>query len=353
MAEPVRIGIVGVGAIGSVHADALAKVPGAEVVALCDILPDRLREKGWRHGVDRLYEDYREMVSLPDIDAVYVCVPNRLHKEVAVAAFEAGKHVFLEKPMALNAREGEDICAARDKAGKVLQMGMVQRQRDDSQVVKELIDKGELGEIYHIRVTLLRRRGIPGLGGWFTTKSESGGGPLIDIGVHSFDLAMWLSGLWNPTAVSAMTYAKFGPRMEDYHYVGMWAGPPDYAGTFDVEDYACGMVRFGDKATMTFNVAWAANTEGGNFVELLGTRAGVCRSGGPLILRGEYDDRPADIQIQHPTGADPYVRENEKFVAAVRGEAPPAATGEEGVVAMKLIDAIYRSAQEGREVAVE
>ncbi len=352
MSDKVRIGIIGVGTIGSVHADAYAKVENAEVVALCDILPDRLEEKGARHGVNTLYQNYHDLLADPNVEAVSVCVPNYIHSEIAIAAFEAGKHVMLEKPMAMNPRQGLDICAARDRAGKVLQMGMVRRQADDSQAVKKMVEDGDLGEIYHIHVVQIRRRGIPGLGGWFTTKAKSGGGPIIDIGVHSFDLAMWLSNLWEPTAVSAMTYAKFGSPMENYHYVGMWAGPPNYGGVFDVEDYACGLVRFGRKATMNFDIAWAANSPGANYVEILGDRGGLRLGDGPLVLLTEHNTRLADIKIQYPGGTDPFVRELEKFAAAVRGEAPPAATGEEGVVALKIIAGIYESAEKGCEVPI-
>ena len=111
---------------------------------------------------------------------------------------------------------------------------------------------------------------LPGLGGWFTTMAESGGGPMIDLGVHWFDISMWLSGLWNPTAVSAKTYAKFGPRMKDYKYVDMWAGPPKFDGVCDVEDYSTGMIRFGNDATLGFDISWAGNAEDRMYVEILG-----------------------------------------------------------------------------------
>ena len=257
----VRIGIIGCGAIGSVHADAYAKVPEAEVAALCDILPDKLKAKAERHKIGRTYDDYHKLLADPEIDAVSVCVPNHMHAPIAIDAFKAGKHVFLEKPMTLNAEIGKTILAARDASGKKLQMGMVWRQTPEVVVVKEAIDNGRLGEIYQTRVKLIRRRGIPGLGGWFTTKAQSGGGGLIDIAVHFLDLSMWITGNWNPTRVSAKTYSKFGSPMKDYHYVSMWAGPPKYDGVFDVDDYAAGLIRFGKKATLSFEVAWACNAE--------------------------------------------------------------------------------------------
>lgn len=351
MSEKVKIGIIGVGTIGSVHAEAYAKVADAELVALCDILPDRLQEKGTRHGVGKLYATHQELLADPEIEAVSVCVPNNCHAPIAIDAFKAGKHVMLEKPMAMNAQQGLDICAARDAAGKVLQMGMVRRQAPDSEIIREAIQSGRLGEIYQIRIRLIRRRGIPGMGGWFTTKAQSGGGGLIDIGVHFFDLAMWATGLWNPTAVSAKCYSKFGNPMKDYHYIGMWAGPPNYAGTFDVDDYAAGLVRFGDKATLSFEVAWACNAQDEQMLEILGTKGGV-KVGKDLVILTEVDDRIADVKLNYNAQKDGFAAELGKFVTAVKGQGEPAATGEEGVVAMKLIEAIYASSARNAEVQI-
>lgn len=352
MSEKVKIGIIGCGTIGSVHADAYAKVKDAEVVALCDILPDKLKEKSERHKIAKTYDDYHKLLADPEIEAVSVCVPNDMHAPIAIDAFKAGKHVLLEKPMTLSAELGREILAARDASGKKLQMGMVWRQTPEAQVVKEAIDAGRLGEIYQIRVKLIRRRGIPGLGGWFTTKAKSGGGGLIDIAVHFLDLSMWSTGLWEPTKVSAKTYSKFGSPMQDYHYVSMWAGPPKYDGVFDVDDYAAGFVRFGKKATLSFEVAWACNAEDESYIEILGTKGGVKVGTERTILRTEVDNRIADIELFYDKSKDRFAIEMEKFVAAVQGKGEVAATGEEGVVAMKLLDAIYKSSAMDCEVDV-
>ncbi|OQA85699.1 MAG: putative oxidoreductase YcjS [Lentisphaerae bacterium ADurb.Bin242] len=352
MGKKVKIGIIGCGTIGSVHADSYAKVENAELVALCDILPDRLAEKAKRHQVAKTYADYKKLLADPAIEAVSICTPNDVHAPIAIAAFKAGKHVMLEKPMTLNAGLGRKILAARDSAGKQLQMGMVWRQTPEAEVVKESIAAGRLGDIYHIHVKLIRRRGIPGLGGWFTTKAKSGGGGLIDIAVHFFDLAMWTSGLWNPTKVSAKTYSKFGSPMKDYHYISMWAGPPKYDGTFDVDDFACGFIRFGDKATMSFEVAWACNSEEESYVEFLGTKGGVKVGRGQTTILTEVDNRIADVKLSYPTEADRFTMEMRKFVDAVQGRGKVAATGEEGVVVMRLLDAIYKSGETNSEVTV-
>jgi len=348
----VRIGIIGCGTIGSVHANAYAKVPDAEVAALCDILPNRLKQKAEHHNVAKTYGDYHELLADPEIDAVSICVPNDMHAPIAIDAFRAGKHVFLEKPMTLNAELGREILAARDASGKKLQMGMVWRQTPEAQVVKEAVENGRLGEIYQIRVKLIRRRGIPGLGGWFTTKAQSGGGGLIDIAVHFLDLSMWITGFWNPTRVSAKTYSKFGSLMKGYHYVDMWAGPPNYDGIFDVDDYAAGLIRFGKKATLSFEVAWACNAEDESYIELLGTKGGVKVGTGKTVLRTEVDGRIADIELFYDKEKDRFAIEMEKFVAAVQDKGDVAATGEEGLITMKLLDAIYKSGELDQEVEV-
>ncbi len=352
MSQKVKIGIIGCGTIGSTHAEAYTHVPDAEVVALCDILPDRLKEKSERHNVAKTYLDYHELLADPEIEAVSICVPNDLHAPIAIDAFKAGKHVLLEKPMTMNADLARDIVAARDAAGKVLQMGMVWRQNPEAQAVKEVIESGRLGEIYQIRMKLIRRRGIPGLGGWFTTKARSGGGGLIDIAVHFLDLVMWMTDYWNPTRVSAKTYSKFGSPIKDYNYISMWAGPPNLEGTFDVDDYAAGFVRFGKKATMSFEVAWACNAEDVNSVEILGDKGGIQFGSGVTKILTEMDGKLADVVLNYSKEKQQFPEEMRKFVAAVQGKGEIPATGEQGVIVMRLLDAINKSSEMDCEVEI-
>jgi len=350
MKQKVKVGIVGLGAIGKVHADAYAHCPDAELTTLCDVDAGRLAEVSEKHQVKARFTDYRDLLKT-DVAAISICVGNHLHREVAVAALRAGKHILLEKPMTLNAGQAADIVAAQKKARKVVQIGMTNRQRPEAQLIREEVKSGRLGEIYHMRAVLIRRRGIPGLGGWFTTKAVSGGGPLIDIGVHWFDLCMYLSGQWHPTSVSAMTYAKFGANMRSYKYVSMWAGPPNYAGVCDVEDYATGLVRFGRKATLSFEIAWAANSEESAYIELMGNKGGVrAMDGKPLKILTEYEGRLADITPQFNADSNAFHVQAAKFLAACRGECPPAATSAEGLTVMRLMDGVYKSAKSGQEV---
>jgi len=348
----VKVGIIGLGAIGAVHADAYHATPDAEITAICDISDARLAEIGEKHNVNQRLNDYRDLLKT-DVDAVSICVGNVLHREVAVAALKAGKHILLEKPMAMNAGEAAQIVAAGKKAKKIIQIGMVNRQAPQVKAIKDSVQKGLFGNIYHLRTVLIRRRGIPGLGGWFTTKTASGGGPLIDLGVHWFDASMYISGLWKPTQVSAMNYAKFGRDMRNYRYVGMWAGPPKYDGVCDVEDYSVGLVRFGRKASMVFEIAWAANTEDVAFIDILGDKGGArLFDGKPLTIYTEHNDMVANISPLIDNSGNNFHRQADVFIKACLGKCQPAATAEEGLTVMKLIDAVYASGKSGREVAV-
>jgi len=350
VAGELRVGIIGMGKIGEVHARAFRSVPGAEVAAICDAMPERLHAKGDELGLGRRYADYRKLLRDPDLDAVVIATPNCAHCRTALDALRAGKHVLCEKPMALNARQARRMVEAARAAGKVLQMGMVWRYKSECIVAKEYVSKGALGDIYHMKAVWRRRRGVPGLGRWFTTKAKSGGGVMIDIGVHFLDMAMWLSGKWKAESVSAAAYSKFGPRMRRYVYTSMWAGPPDYDGVFDVEDYATGLVRFAGDTTLSFAFSWAANCPEEMYVEILGDRGGLrLQLGEGLFLFTEYKGKLATIRPEYPETRH-FELQAESFVNAVRGGRRPGATAEEGLAVMALLDAIQRSGATRREV---
>jgi predicted dehydrogenase len=350
MASPLKVGIIGTGTIGTVHSEAMQATGQAELVSFCDIDAKRLAEKAKRFGVKKTFEDYREFLK-SDIEAGVVGVPNYLHKQMAIAALEAGKHVMLEKPMTMNAAEAAEVCAAVKKSGKVLSIGMCNRHRPESQVAKQYIDAGFFGNIYHLRTVLIRRRGIPGMGGWFTTKSQSGGGPMIDLGVHWFDLSMFLSGHWKPITVSANTYAKFGPKLKEYTYVDMWAEPDRITGVFDVEDYSTGYVRFEGGCSMVFDIVWAGNVQDAAYIDVIGDKAGVrIFDDRPMTILTEDHGHVADLQPKYRTNVNSYQVEDQKFIDAVRGLSAPDVPAEQGMVTMKLIDAIYASSQANKEV---
>ena len=196
--EKLRVAVIGAG-IGSAHVKGLAGVDEVEIAAICDLDTKRAREMAQANNLDvPIFGDYREMFAQANLDATTVGLPNALHKQVAVDALNAGLHVMCEKPLAMSADEGQEMADAADKNDRKCMVGQVNRFRNESQFLKKVIEEGGLGDIYYAHTGWLRKRGIPGYGSWFTTKKMSGGGPLIDIGVHMLDIAWWLCGRPNP-----------------------------------------------------------------------------------------------------------------------------------------------------------
>ncbi|MBN1401261.1 MAG: Gfo/Idh/MocA family oxidoreductase, partial [Anaerolineae bacterium] len=189
----IRVGVVGLG-MGRHHARAYAECDRAELAALCDLDVGLLGEYGRLYPGAQTFTQYEEMFATAELDAVSVALPNYLHAPVAIAALNAGLHVLTEKPMAINAREAEEMLQAARQGDRKLMVHFNYRFSAPSQFLKRYVDEGNLGRIYYAHTRWLRARGIPKLGGWFGQKDKSGGGPLIDLGVHRLDLAMWLMG---------------------------------------------------------------------------------------------------------------------------------------------------------------
>src|SRR3954453_13941665 len=211
MNNKIRIGIIGCG-IGDFHAEAYLLDGRAEVITLAGLDIDRCLEVCKKNHIPEHTTNYEEILTRADIDAVSIAVPNYLHKPIALAALRAGKHVLLEKPIALDASEGEEIVAAPAEAGRVLGIAFSRRYRADVQLLKKQVLDGALGDIYYAKAFWMRRAGIPGLGSWFTSNTLPGGGSLIDIGVHVIDMVLYLMGNPEITAVSGATYSKLGPQ---------------------------------------------------------------------------------------------------------------------------------------------
>ena len=355
----IGIGIVGCGGIGAVHAET-ARRNGLAVAGAWDIAPERAEALVAAHGGIPA-GSLADLLKLPGVDAVAVAVPNDLHAECAIAALAAGKHVLVEKPMAMSAAECDRINAAAARSGTVLQVGFVCRGAPASATVKHFIDSGRFGRIHHIKASLYRRRGIPGLGGWFTTKARSGGGPLIDLGVHVLDLSLHLAGYPRPLRASGATWSLFGHPIKDYRYTSMWAGPPKAAGTFDVEDAAHALVRCEGGLTIELNVTWATNMPANSLrdgIAVWGDRAGAWFDvfGSEVTIATEEEGRLVDVRplfnADKPMD-QAWDAQYAQFIAAVRDGIPPHATGAQGRTLQATIDAIYASADAGREVDVQ
>lgn len=350
--KKIKVGVIGCGVIAKHHLAAYQKSSRAEVVALADVVPEQVETLAKECGITKTYTNYRRMLKDDSFSAVSICLPNFLHCDATVRALEAGKHVLCEKPLALNIGQAQKMSEAAKKAKRILMPAMCHRFGAEGQALKTIINSGKLGRVYHAHVSLLRRRGIPGLGGWFTDKSKSGGGPLIDIGVHALDLTIWLMGNPEPTAVSAATYAKFGHR-KDYTYVSMW-GQPVPGGVFDVEDYATALIRFKDDSTLTLECSWAANISEETFYSsILGDKAGAKIEIGKAVKIAGQSDGCINDTILHYATRDIYLDEVMHFLDCIHTGKQPSPSSEDGLRIQKVIDAIYRSSRLKKETLIK
>ena len=353
------LGIVGAGGVAQLHADAAAKF-GLPVVGVCDVDGARAESLAAGHAGAFATTELDELLASPAIGAVVVATPNVFHKPAAIAALRAGKHILLEKPMAMNVAECDEIIAAARASNRLVQMGFVCRGAPAAVEAARVLATGVLGRIFHVKASFYRRRGIPGLGRWFTNRAQSGGGALMDVGVHLIDLVLFLIGFPRATRASCACTATFGHPIERYAFEEMWGGPPDPDGVFDVEDAAAALVRFAGGMTMELNVTWAADVAEGRLrdgVVLLGDTGGcvVDLWGNELIVTTEQGGRLVD-STKTLTGGEAWAaawrRQAEVFARNVREGTPPEASATQGRAVQVLIDALYRSAAEGREVGV-
>jgi len=357
-----KVGVIGAGGIAQIgHISNYQKIEGVEVIALSDVNEIKLKEVAKKFNIPKIFTDYKDLLKLKEIEAVSICTPNFLHTEQAIASLKAGKHVLCEKPLALNAGEAEKIVREAKRAGKKFMVGFCHRFDATSKILRRFIDRGELGEIYYVKASYLRRRGIPGLGGWFTTKKLSGGGPLIDVGVHILDLTLWLMGSPKPKLVLGSTYNKFKDQATD----GGW--PPfstrtgdKFTGTFNVEDLATAMVKFENKSTLFLEASWAGNSETGTSISLFGTRGGAYLNlpggGGEelsakFIIYKEVGGDLIDIHPQIPS-QNSYYDEIFHFIKCIREDKEPLTKPEEMLNVVKIIEAIYHSADKGEAVEI-
>ncbi|MBW4084391.1 Gfo/Idh/MocA family oxidoreductase [Paenibacillus sp. S150] len=354
MDKKLKFGIIGTGNIfAKAHLEPLLRHEEVEITAICDINLSKAENIAVAHGIKHVYRDYEEMLkNHPGLDAIDICTPNYLHSPISIAALEAGFHVFCEKPDAVSHTEAQQMAAAAAQAGKLLMVMRNNRFAAASQYLKRYIEEGHAGELYTGRCGWLRRRGIPGKGGWFTTKELSGGGPLIDLGVHFIDLSLWLMGNPKPVAVTGATYTKFADNaLSDSIHSDF--GEKQEKGIFDVEDLAAGFIRFDNGASLQLEFSWASNiNEELNFVELRGTKAGASIRNGELQISTETAGQLADLTpVLKETGLlSNHGKHLYHFIDCLQHRAKPINTPEQGVDMIRILSALYESAASGREV---
>ena len=346
MSGKTKIGIVGVGGIAQKrHIPAFLNHPDVEIVAVCDNRQDVLDKVASDLGVKHKFTDYHDLLKLDEIDAVDICTPNFLHEDPTVKALDAGKHVLVEKPLARNAEEGTAMVEASQRSGKKLMVAYCYRWHSGARALKRFIEAGDMGEIYYARVQALRRRGIPSWG-VFTQKDKQGGGPLVDMGCHALDLTLWLMGHPKPVSVTGVCHTKFGTRPGMVNLLGKW----DHT-NYTVEDFASAMVRFDNGASLMIESSFAANIEKDIFnTSLMGTDGG-CELN-PLKMYREERQTLLDVTPVFLPEAKWHEQEIFDFIDAVRNNTPVPVPGEEALMVTKIIDAIYKSSEEGKEIVL-
>lgn len=347
------VGVIGTGSISVSHLDAYKENPDVEIRALCDLDEALLARRGEAYGVKNLYTDYREMLQKEKLDAVSICTWNSEHAPCTIAALEAGAHVLCEKPMALNTREADMMRDTAERCGKLLMIGFVRRFGNDCDILKDFIARGDFGELYHAKATYLRRKGNPG--GWFGDKARSGGGPLIDLGVHIIDLTRYLLGNPKPVSVYGATFQKLFARDEIKSKAGYVAASATDHDICDVEDFVTAMIRYENGAVVNIDASFSLNIKKDiGRVEFFGTKAGA-KLEPELEMYGELNGHMTDITLVTPTALSfqgLFENEINHFVTCVREGIPCRNPAGDGVEIMRILDAVYESARTGHEVVL-
>ena len=346
------LAIIGCGRIANnAHFPALAKMEDIRVKYACDLIKEKAEKVKEEYPfVENVITDYKVALEDQEVDAVFVLTPNYAHYEVTMAALKAGKHVMCEKPVTVNYKLSCEMAEEAEKQGKILNIGVCNRYHKSVEMLEELNRQGRFGNIYHIYCSFRSFRSIPGLGGAFTTKTESGGGVLIDWGIHFMDLILYILGNAKIKNVTCDTYCEMAKDMKAYKYESMWA--EDTAdienGTNDVDDFVTGYVRT-DKASISFNGAWAQNIKNADMsIEFLGDKAGARLSyGGKFEI---YDGATLETITPEYDIPDMYFCEDKAFIESIT-------TGEKNknniqyiLESMKLLDTMYASSEQGKEI---
>jgi predicted dehydrogenase len=349
----IKVAVIGCGSIAkSAHIPAYMANPECEIVTFCDIIRDRAEAMVSEYGVGKVVTDYRDVVNDPSVEAVSVCTPNNVHSVISIDLLKAGKNVLCEKPASVTYEETLKMQDACRESGKILNIGVVNRFNEGVNRIKALIDAGELGEVYQVYGSFRSHRAIPGLGGAFTTRSIAGGGVLIDWGVHFLDLIMYCCGDPAPKTVSGITHSKLGKDMKSYAFTSMWAGPPDYNGTYDVDDFVTAIVRT-EGPTFTLNGAWAQNIGAEEmFIDFIGDKAGVrLQYGGPFTLYSTKNGALTETSFQFNSG-NHFQTEIDEFLRSARNGKKLPAHIDTVVITARIMQAIYDSSEQGREIAL-
>ena len=360
--DRLRAGVIGLGWAGQQHMAVYADAADVDLVALAGMETDALQSYGAGYGVpeEHRYTDWRDLVDHGRLDLVSIAAPTTLHAPIAVAALDAGLHVLSEKPMAENVETARLMVEAAERNDRVLDVSFNHRRRGHVHVLKKMIDAGLLGKIYYAKAGWLRRDGIPGLGSWFTRRATAGGGPLMDLGVHMLDIALYLMDEPPVRAVTAATYAEFGPRGKGSSMSQFMRKTGVQPGAFDVEDLSTAFLRLQDGGTLLLESSWAQWIPKDQcYVTLYGS------DGGASIEWGAPDDPQRSLNIWTekagvPATLHPHVPPDGlhaecvmDFIAEVRSGDYSNHRGKQALGRAIVIEACYASAEKGTEITLD
>ena len=347
------IAVIGCGRIAVLsHFPALTKMENVYIKYVCDIIPEKAEKmKAICPGVGYAITDYHVALQDPEVDAVYVLTPNYAHYTITMDALRAGKHVFCEKPITINYELSKEMAEGAEKQGKLLTIGVCNRYHKSVEMLEQLNREGKFGNIYHVYCSFRKFRSIPGLGGAFTTKAQSGGGVLIDWGVHFFDLILYILGDAKLVNLTCDAYSEMAKDMKSYKYKNMWAEDTSDVenGTNDVDDLITGYIRT-DKASISFNGAWAQNIKHDEmFIDFMGDKCGARLTyGGKFEL---YDGSTLEkIQLEYDI---PLMHEAEDvaFIESLYTGEKTRSHIDNVLESAKLLDALYQSADIRKEIS--
>jgi predicted dehydrogenase len=351
MSEPVRLGIIGNGQIGTKHVQRWQDIPGVELVALCDIIPERAERLAARYDVPQTFKWFRELLALDEIDAVDVCLHNNKHAPVSIAAMQAGKHVYCEKPLAGSYADAKAMVDAAHRTGRMLSMQLGSLFSKETKAAKRLIDDGHLGRCYYAKSSFYRRRGRPFVDGYgtafFVQKDVAGGGAFYDMGVYHIAQVLYLLGNPDVRTISGATHQEIG--MYEHRR---------QEGRYSVEELGVGLVRLEGGVTFFIEEAWAVHLGGTDGSKIAGSKGGV--SLWPFAFHTTLSDMELDATLDlgaaetrlgrvFPETAA-YKSPQHHWAAVLKGEAELLPTKEIGLKTMLISEGVYLSQRLGREV---
>ncbi|MBP3324221.1 MAG: Gfo/Idh/MocA family oxidoreductase [Clostridia bacterium] len=350
----VVIAVVGCGRIANnAHLPAFQQMDNIRVKYACDLIESKAQlAKEKFDKIENVITDYKVALADGEVDLVYVLTPNFAHYTVTMDALKANKHVFCEKPITVNYALSCEMAEAANKAGKMLNIGVCNRYHKSVEMLEEMNRQGKFGNLYHVYCSFRNFRSIPGLGGAFTTKEQSGGGALIDWGVHFLDLILYILGGAKLKTLTADAYSEMAKDMKSYKYRSMWA--EDTAdtenGVNDVEDFIAGHIRT-DKASISFNGAWAQNIDKDEmFIDFLGDKCGA-----RLIYGKKFEvymgDTLETVTFDYDI-PDMYLCEDKAFVESTLTGVKNRNHIDNILESAKLLDYLYQSAEKKEEIAL-